>query len=277
MNRRKLLGNIVVYFLLVMAVVLTLYPISRIITISIRPGDQIMSTDLSFIPKDATLSNYSQLITKKPFFRWLLNSLKVSGITALLGTGLAISAAYAFSRFSFPGRQRGMVFLLVTQMMPPTILLLPMFILLSTLKLINSYGGMIVTYASTALPFSIWLLKGYFDTVPLEIEEAGWIDGAGVFRTFYELILPLAAPAIGIAFLFSFMTAWSEYIVARVILSKKELLTWPLGLDSLQGQFQTEYGMFAAASLLLSIPVVVLFLYTSKYLISGLTAGSVKN
>lgn len=277
MKIKKTLTVMIIYLLLLIGVIITIYPVLRIFTISLRPHDKVMSTDLSIIPKNATFQNYKDLFIKKPFFRWLKNSLIVTILTATFATAFAVSAGYGFSRFNFPGRKIGMIFLLVTQMLPATMLLIPLYILLAKMKMLGIYMKLVIVYSSSALPFSIWLLKGYFDTIPIEIEESGLIDGASIGKVFYDLILPLAKPAVGITFLFSFMTAWSDYIIARVIITKQKLFTWPLGLDSMQGQFQTEYGMFAAASLLLAIPVVILFMYTSKYLISGLTLGSVKN
>ncbi|MCX8059396.1 MAG: ABC transporter permease subunit [Spirochaetes bacterium] len=277
MNLKKILKVMLIYILLLIAIIVTVYPILRIFTISLRPYNKVMSTDLSIIPENFTFQNYKDLFIKKPFFLWLKNSLLISILTAFVSTILAVSAGYAFSRFNFPGRKLGMIFLLVSQMLPATMLLIPLYVLLAKMKIISIYIKVVIVYSSSALPFSIWLLKGYFDTIPIDIEESGLIDGAPIVKVFYDLILPLAKPAVGITFLFSFMTAWSDYIIARVIITKKELFTWPLGIDSMQGQFQTEYGMFAAASLLLAIPVVILFMYTSKYLISGLTLGSVKN
>ncbi|MBM4431923.1 MAG: ABC transporter permease subunit, partial [Chloroflexi bacterium] len=137
--------------------------------------------------------------------------------------------------------------------------------------------GLVMAYAVTSVPFSIWILKGYYDTIPRDLEEAALIDGASRLSAFFRIILPLSSPALVIVFLFNFMAAWSDYLLARVMISSKAALwTWPLGLNSFQAQFQTQWGMFSAASLMVMVPVVALFLYSSKWLISGLTLGSVK-
>jgi arabinogalactan oligomer/maltooligosaccharide transport system permease protein len=170
-----------------------------------------------------------------------------------------------------------MIFLLSTQMIPAPMLMVPIFILASKLALTQTYRGLVIAYAVTSIPFSIWILKGYYDTIPRDLEEAALIDGASPIGTFWRIILPLSTPALAIVFLFNFTQAWNDYLLARVMLSNaKELWTWPLGLFSFQSQFQTEWGLFAAASILVMIPLVALFLYSSRWLVSGLTLGSVK-
>ncbi|MEM6335099.1 MAG: ABC transporter permease subunit, partial [Bacteroidota bacterium] len=166
--------------------------------------------------------------------------------------------------------------LLVTQMFPATMLLLPLYVVLINLKLLNSYIGLVVIYTATALPFCVWQMKGYYDTIPPALEEAARIDGCTPWQAFYQVILPLAAPALVITALFSFMTAWNEYVVANVVLQDTEMFTLPLGLKQFQGSLATQWGLYAAGSLVVAVPVVLLFLALSRYLISGLTLGSVK-
>jgi arabinogalactan oligomer/maltooligosaccharide transport system permease protein len=161
-------------------------------------------------------------------------------------------------------------------MFPATMLLLPLYIMLIKLGLINTYLGVMIIYAATALPFTIWTMKGYYDTIPYSLEEAARIDGCNQFQAFSRVILPLAAPALVITALFAFMTAWSEYLVAAQILQDSDLWTLPLGLKSFESNMSTEWGLYGASSLIVTIPVVVLFLLLSKYLVSGLTLGSVK-
>jgi arabinogalactan oligomer/maltooligosaccharide transport system permease protein len=155
-------------------------------------------------------------------------------------------------------------------------LLLPMYIMLIKLHLINSYLGIIIIYSATALPFCVWQMKGYYDTIPYSLEESARIDGCNQWQAFYKIIFPLAAPALVITALFSFMTAWSEYIVAAQVLQDTNLYTLPLGLKSFQSNLTTEWGLYAAAAMVVSIPVVILFVVLSKWLVSGLTLGSVK-
>jgi arabinogalactan oligomer/maltooligosaccharide transport system permease protein len=166
--------------------------------------------------------------------------------------------------------------LLTTQMFPATMLLLPLYIMLIHLGLINTYLGVIIVYSATALPFCIWTMKGYYDTIPTSLEEAALIDGCSRFSAFYRVVLPLATPALVITALFSFMTAWSEYVVAVQILQDTSLWTLPLGLKSFEASMSTEWGLYGAGSMIVMIPVVLLFLLLSRWLVSGLTLGSVK-
>jgi arabinogalactan oligomer/maltooligosaccharide transport system permease protein len=161
-------------------------------------------------------------------------------------------------------------------MFPATMLLLPMYIMLINLGLINTFLGVIIVYSATALPFCIWTMKGYYDTIPVSLEEAARIDGCSQFQAFYRVILPLATPALVITALFSFMTAWSEYLVAAQILQDSLLWTLPLGLKSFEASMSTQWGLYGSASLIVMVPVVILFLALSRWLVSGLTLGSVK-
>jgi arabinogalactan oligomer/maltooligosaccharide transport system permease protein len=229
------------------------------------------------IPAHFSVSNFTEVWTDQSFGTWLWNSAVVATMTTVLGVFLACSAAYAFSRFRFPGRNAGMLMFLVSQMFPGTLMLIPLFIIIvKWLGLGNTYAGLVIVYATTSIPFSVWMLKGYFDTIPVDIEESALIDGASRQTIFFRIILPLATPAIAITALFSFMTAWNEFILASIFMEAESNYTAPVGLRFFVGGFSSQWGYFAAGSVIVSLPVVVLFLYLQKYLISGLTAGSVK-
>ena len=229
------------------------------------------------VPAQFSVKNFTEVLTDQPFSTWLWNSAVVSLMTTVLGVFLACTAAYAFSRFRFPGRNAGMLLFLVSQMFPGTLMLIPLFIIIvKWLGLGNTYIGLVIVYATTAIPFCVWMLKGYFDTIPIDIEESARIDGASPQVIFFRIILPLATPAIAITALFSFMTAWNEFILASIFMESESNYTAPVGLRFFVGGFSSQWGYFAAGSVIVSLPVVVLFLYLQKYLISGLTAGSVK-
>ncbi|MBU1706376.1 sugar ABC transporter permease [bacterium] len=268
--------KLLLYIFLTVFAAATLYPILNVISISLRPGDRLLTTSLALIPPDASFESYVRLFTENPFLRWLWNSTLVAIAVTLTGVALASTAGYAFSRFRFQGRNFGMAMLLTTQMFPATMLLLPLFIMLAKLHLINSYIGIVVVYTATALPFCVWQMKGYYDTIPTSLEEAALIDGCTRWRAFYKIILPLAAPALVITALFSFLTAWSEYVVAAQILQSEQMFTLPLGLKQFQSNMTTEWGLYAAGSVIISIPVIALFLFLTRWLVSGLTLGSVK-
>jgi arabinogalactan oligomer/maltooligosaccharide transport system permease protein len=275
--------TLLIHATLIIACIIAVFPVLRVVTISLRPNDTLLTTDLRIIPENATLDNYKEVLFGSPeknrqsdFFLWIWNSFSVVAVTSVISVILASISAYAFSRFKFPGRSVGLVFLLTTQMIPAGMLLLPLFIMIAKLKMINTPLGLLIAYSVTAIPLTIWTLKGYYDTIPVDLEEAALIDGANRFTVFTQIILPLSTPALAIAFLFSFMGGWSEYLVARVVLQKNGLFTWPLGIFTYAQQFTVSWGQFAAASVLIAIPVMALFLYSSKWLISGLTLGSVK-
>ncbi len=254
----------------------TLYPVIRVISISLRPGNRLLSTSLALIPDGATFESYRRLFTDSDFLRWMLNSIIVSATVTITGVILASTAGYIFSRYRFIGKKAGLTALLTTQMFPATMLLLPMYVMIARLGLINNYLGLIIIYSATALPFCIWQMKGYYDTIPKSLHEAAIIDGCTHFQAFYKVIMPLATPALVITALFSFMASWSEYIVAAAILQSQSMFTLPLGLKQFQSNMSTEWGLYAAGSVIVSIPVVVLFIILSKWLVSGLTLGSVK-
>jgi len=264
------------YIVLIIFSLIALFPVVQVFTISLRPADRLLSTSLEIIPKNASLNTYKILFTERPFFLWLMNSTFIAVVVTLTGVALASTAGYGFSRFRFVGKKLGLLSLLVTQMFPATMLLLPMYIMLVKLHLINTYLGIIIMYSATALPFCIWQMKGYYDTIPMSLEEAGRIDGCNQFQTFYKIIFPLAAPALVITALFSFMSAWTEYVVAAQILQDTDLWTLPLGLKSFEANMGSEWGLYGAASVIVMIPVVLLFLSLSRWLVSGLTMGSVK-
>ncbi|MDM8521472.1 sugar ABC transporter permease [Anaerolineales bacterium HSG6] len=270
-------NRMLIHLALIISSIIAIYPVLRVLSVSLRPGDRLLSTSLAIIPSDATLNNYFVVITEKDFMLWLWNSLAITVSTAIIGVIFSSTSAYAFSRWRFPGRNTGMLFLLATQMIPAAMLMVPIYILAVKLGLLGTYRGLVIAYSVSSIPFSVWILKGYYDTIPRDLEEAALIDGANRITAFYRIILPLSTPALSVVFLFNFMQAWNDYLLARVLLANAtEIWTWPLGLQALQGQFQTAWGQFAAASIMVMIPVVALFLYSSKYLISGLTAGGVK-
>jgi arabinogalactan oligomer/maltooligosaccharide transport system permease protein len=180
-NYSKLLQYILIYAIILIFVVISIYPILRVLTISLRPGDNLLNASLKIIPEDATVENYINLFTKKPFLLWVRNSILVTIVVTIIGVSLASTAGYAFSRYKFPGRKAGLLSLLVTQMFPATMLLLPLYIMISKLHLVNSFIGLTIMYSASALPFCIWLMKGYYDTIPASLEESAMIDGANKF------------------------------------------------------------------------------------------------
>lgn len=269
---------------------LTCYPILWVLSlalsgqqsvtlVSLGPDAGLLERLRAIVPLPASfsLSNFTDILTQQPFLLWVRNSAIVAGMTTLVGVFLSCTAAYAFSRFRFPGRQPGMMMFLVSQMFPGTLMLIPLYIIIvGWLGLGNSFIGLTLVYAVTAIPFCVWMLKGYFDTIPIEIEESAIMDGASRAAIFWRIVLPLSKPAIAVTALFCFMTAWNEFILAAVFMSDEGLYTVPVGLRFFVSEYYSKWGYFAAGSILVSLPVVGLFIYLQKYLVSGLTAGGVK-
>ena len=273
-----------------LATLVTVYPVLWVISIAFSGRQTLAIADVppdpSFVqrlravipwPQQWSTANFTSVMTDQPFGRWVLNSVVVAIFTTLLGIFLSCTAAYAFSRFKFPGRRAGMMAFLVSQMFPGVLTLIPLYIIIvQWLGLGSTRIGLVIVYATTSIPFSVWMLKGYFDTIPKELEEAAIIEGAGPGMIFWRIVLPLALPAIAITALFSFMTAWNEFILAATFMNQEDMYTAPVGLKFFVGGFQQQWGYFAAGSIIVSIPVVLLFFYLQQYLVSGLTAGSVK-
>jgi arabinogalactan oligomer/maltooligosaccharide transport system permease protein len=276
-GRRESPGKrVAIHAILIFAAIVAIFPIIRVFGVALRPGNRLLDAEFSLIPPGATFESFRHVLTETDLPLWLFNSLVLTTGASIVGLLIAATSAYAFSRFKFPGRGVGLTMLLATQLIPAAMLLVPLYILAVQLKLANSYVGMIVALSVTSVPFSIWILKGYYDTVPIELEEAARIDGCSQLEAFWRILLPLSTPALAIVFLFNFLAAWNDYFLARILLTKQELLTWPLGLTRFQAQFQTQWNDLAASSIIISIPVVALFLYSSKWLVSGVTAGGVK-
>lgn len=303
---KKRIEVVLIFLFLTLFSLGTIYPVLNILGVSLRTDNAFQTRSLSLIQigenytdlnnngqwdngesftdtnnngkwdAGSSLKSYLTLLSETDFLLWARNSLLISLLVTLTGVVFASTGGYALSRFKFKGREFGMTALLTTQMFPATMLLLPFFILLSYLGLINSYIGLIVIYSSTALPFCIWQMKGYYDTIPPSLEESARLDGCTRFQAFYKVILPLSTPALVITALFSFMASWSEYVVAAIILQDPKLYTLPLGLKSFQASLSTQWGLYAAGAVVVSIPVTILFISLSRYLVSGLTMGSVK-
>ncbi|AFG37232.1 sugar ABC transporter permease [Spirochaeta africana] len=270
--------RILIHLALIMFVAIAVYPGLRIVAVSLRPGNRLLTTDLSLIPEGASFDNYRAVFVGQNanFLLWVYNSLIITISTSIIGVSLAATSAYAFSRYRFPGKLPGLIFLLTTQMIPAGMLIIPLYILAVQFGLRDQWLGLVMAYSVGSIPFSIWILKGYYDTIPVELEQSAMIDGATAVQSFTKIILPLSTPALAIAFLFNFTQVWNDFLLARVIIHRDAMYTWTLGLQRMQGQFTTQWGQFSAASLMISIPVIALFVGSSKYMLSGLTLGGVK-
>lgn len=283
-----------IFLLAVLATVL--FPFLWIFSMALDPRNIDKPLELTIFPPGASLDAFRRvlfepwgLLCKNPslpetcmtFGKLLVNSLIVSLGVSVFAVVLGASAAYAFSRFSFIGRQAGMLGFIILLMLPASATLAPLYVLLSQIRiggeaLRASLLGLSIAYAAGTLPFAVWNLKGYFDTVPKELEEAALIDGATVTQTFIRVIIPLSVPALAVTILFSFMTGWTEFILAWSFLEDPARFTLAMALRSMVGQFSTPWSDFSAMSILMSVPIILLFFLLQRYLVSGLTVGGVK-
>lgn len=274
-GERGLAGKLASHGILTVASLVALFPIAWLVFLSLGP-DKDDYLHPGRIWDTMTFDNYSFVLQHTNFFDWMKSSLIVSLGTTLIGVMVAATTGYAVSRMRFPGYRKFMWVLLVTQMFPIAVLIVPMYQILSDLQLIDSYLGLILVYCSTAVPYSAWLLKGYFDTIPFEIDEAGRVDGLSPFGTFFRLILPLAKPGLAVAAFYNFITAFGEVAFASTFMLDDSKYTFAVGLQSFVSEHDAQRNLMAATAVLVAIPVSAFFYLVQKNLVTGLTAGGTK-
>ncbi len=264
------------HVIMIIVVLISIFPLLILIETSFKPAIDTFSTQL--IPAHPTLDNYKYVLTfnNNIFLTWLLNSLKIAAMTTVVGLAFSCPAAYAFSRWSFLGKQGILMSFLITQMFPGIILLIPLYNLYNGLGLLDNIYGLVIAYATTALPFSVWMLRNFFDAVPKELDEAARVDGLSAFRTFWRIVLPLTIPGVAVVGFFNFMASWNEFLMAFTFLQSDSNLTLPIGIQHFVFQTGADWQWLTAAAVLVTIPVLVIFIWAQRYLISGLTGGSVK-
>lgn len=273
-NGAKLAGLNIFFILLCL---ITLVPVLYALSISFSGKGAALSGDLSFLPKDPTLENYRAILVEEPFLLWLKNSLILSAGTIALSMLCAVPAAYAVSRWRFSGRRGTLRLLLILNAFPQVLSMFALFRVLKTIGLLNSHIGLMLIYAGSMCVFAIWNLKGYFDTIPVEIEEASKIDGANDFQMILRIVLPLARPAIIVTCVMVLITVWNEYLFSTTFLLDSMTYSLAGGLYQLQSNdYSRSWPLFTAASVLASLPLLLIFFQIQKYMVSGLTAGGVK-
>ncbi len=279
-NRRKIkkkLELLGVNFFLLGLCLIGLVPILYALLLSVSGGTEALTSEVSLLPRRFTLENYKRILFEEPFLQWLVNSVILSVGTMFLAMGTSVTAAYAFSRFRFPGRSGMLRLLLLLNAFPQILTLFAVFRLFKLMNLLNSHAGLIFVYAGTMCIFSIWNMKGYFDSIPIEIEEASKIDGAGDFQLIQKIILPLARPAIIVTAVMVLIFVWNEYLFATTFMLKEESYALAGGLYQLQANdYSRSWPLFTAAAILVSLPILLIFFMIQKYMVSGLTAGGVK-
>jgi multiple sugar transport system permease protein len=271
-------GWVFLFFLLLF----TLVPMAWMLSTSLKTEFASIQQPPRWIPKNITFEEYTTLLNPNDrlgseFLHYLRNSIWVSTMTTILGLLVAVPAAYAFSRFNFPGKNALFFSVLVRNMFPVVVFLIPLFILIKNLGLIDSQWSLILTYLTFGLPLSIWLLKGFYDNIPPELERAARIDGATRFQAFRLIVMPLSAPGIIATAIYAFIQGWNEYVYARTFLNSEEKMTMPIGLQKFFTENSSNWPGLMAASFIMSVPVVIIFLVLQRYFVQALTEGAVKH
>ena len=276
-KRSKRIRLTLSYLLIFVVCVIIIYPLIWTVGASFYPGNSIMGD--SIIPEHPTLAHYATLFAndRVAYLQWYWNSLKISVLTMVLTLISVCCTAYAFSRFRFKGRDNGLMLFLLLQMIPQFSALIAIFVLAQMLGLINSHLALVLVSVGGMIPMNTYLMKGYLDAIPKDLDESAKMDGAGHFRIFIEIILPISKPIIAVVALFSFTGPLGDFILATTILRSPENYTLPIGLYNLVVEkMGASYTTYAAGAVLISIPVALLYLSLQKYFVSGLTAGSTK-
>lgn len=268
--------------ILAFLLIFTALPMAWMVITSLKTQLAALQYPPQWWPEEVTFENYLRLLSPNnaighEFLQYFWNSLYVSILSTILGVVVAVPAAYAFSRFRFPGRQALFFSVLLRNMFPAVVFLMPLFLMIKWLGLVNTHGSLILTYLTFGLPLSIWLLKGFYDNIPPQLEQAARIDGATRFQAFFHIVMPLSSPGIIATAIYAFIMAWNEYVYALTFLNSKEMLTLPVGLQRFFAEYATDWPGLMAASFIMSVPVVVLFLVLQKYFVRALTEGAVKS
>ena len=273
-DERSPLASVLLHATLIGASFIAVFPILWVLLISLRPGFAGSSEVHLF--EASSLENYRYVLGETKFLSWMWNAIVVAFFTTVIGVFLSATAGYALSRSRFPGHRPLMWTLLVTQMFPVAILIVPLYNIMNELGLVNTHPSLVLAYATVTVPFCTWMLKGYFDAIPIEIDEAGRVDGLTPFGTFWRLIIPLARPGLAVTAFYSFVQAWSEVAYATAFITSDEKKTLAAGLQTFVTQFKQEWGYLAAASVLVALPAGVVFFFAQRHLVAGLTAGATK-
>lgn len=256
---------------------ISLLPILYALSLSFSGNSSALSSNFSLIPRDFTWKNYQAILVEEPFLIWMKNSIVLSVGTMILAMGFATTASYAVSRYRFRGRKTMMLTLLLLNAFPQILSMFALFRLFKTMNLLNTKIGLVLIYAGSMCIFSVWNMKGYFDTIPVDIEEAAKIDGAGDATILTRIVLPLARPAIIVTAVMVLIFVWNEYLFATTFMLNENSYTLAGGLYQLQsGDYSRSWSLFTAASVLVSVPILIVFFCIQKYMVSGLTAGGVK-
>ena len=276
MKRPRPARQALLWIAALLALAVTLFPFYWMLNTSLKPAPEVFVSPPTFVSAHWSLDAYSTLLATRPVARYFLNSLVVALGSTALSVLLAALAAYGVTRFFPRGALPFVLFLLFTKMLPETLLIIPYFQLMSDLGLLNTYWALILAYSSFALPFSVWMLIGFFRSIPRELDEAALIDGAGVLQTFFRVILPLARPGLVAVALFTFLIAWNSYVWALVLTTDASMFVLSVGIANMVGEYRVQWNELMAAAVIAAIPVMALYSLLERHLVNAITAGAVK-
>ena len=273
---RRLVIKCILLTLLVILILWAVLPFFWMVSTSFKTTEETYTVPLVWIPRYPTIKNFLYVVKRAPFLTYFRNSVVVAVSTTVIAIILASLAGYSFSRFKFLGGHSLLLIFLITQMFPGVLLIIPLFQIIKALKLLNTLYALVLSYITFSLPLCTWLMKGFFDQIPQELEEAAMIDGCSRVSAMVRVIFPLALPGVMAASIFSFIGAWDEFIFALIFTSTDKVRTLPVGLQRFITSYEIYWNYLGAASVLTTIPVVILFLFIQRHMVKGLTAGSVK-
>jgi ABC-type glycerol-3-phosphate transport system permease component len=265
------------YVVLAVAALVVLVPVFWMVSTSLKPATELFSTPPKLWPSAPDFSAFVRVFTDYPFVDYFRNSIVVVVASTVVSIAFSTLSGYGLSRFNFRGKASFLTFLLISQMFPSIMLLIPYYKIMQTFGLVNTQFALVITYVSFTIPFCSWMMYGYFKSIPREMDEAAAIDGASRFGTFARVVLPLTLPGVVATALYSFVTGWNEYMFALTLTSSEDMKTVPVGIGQLIGQYKIQWNDLMASSLYAIIPLIVFFVFLQRYLISGLTAGGVKS
>lgn len=272
---RPLAKLITLYIPLALVVLFALLPYIWGFISSITPEREMYTAEFRYFPENPTTENYGRLFLKINFVENMMDSLIVATAAMLFGLGVSVTASYTFSRFRFRGRRYLLMQFLVINMFPVVLLLIPLFVIFSRLELMDTHLALVLAYGTFTIPFSTWMMTSFFNAIPKQLDDAALIDGCNRFSTLTRVVLPIAMPGIAATGIYIFITSWNEFVFASVLTSK-DVQTIPIALQNMVGQYQIEWGLLTAGGVVSAIPVIVLFFFIQKQLITGMTAGAVK-
>lgn len=274
-GERTVAASLALHGTLIVATFIALFPVLWVLLSSFKPPSEIRRSEITLFASP-TLENYRKVLFDTNFPTWFLNSVIVAAFTMVIGVTMAASAGYALSRFNFPGKRGLMWVFLLTQMFPVAILIVPIYTIMANVGLIDTKASLIIAYCTVAVPFCAWMLRGYFDTIPRELDEAAALDGLGPFGTFYRVVLPLARPGLAVTAFYTFLTAWGEVAYAIAFMQTDDHYTLGAGLQQFVPQFSPRWDLLTAGAVLITIPAAIVFFFAQKHLVAGLTAGGTK-